>query len=227
VQRLRILSANLLNGGADPQAFRELVSRLAVDVAAVQELSPEQADSLAEVLPHGRLDGASDFTGMGIALRHPAHVERLSQGFRHFYAAQLDPREWPGLRAGLEVIGTHIWAPHEQPFWRTPPRRRLQIRTLESYLDSTPREARVLVGDFNSTPLWPVYRRLARRFRDAAAEVAGKVQKRPERTWAPWPGGPRLLRIDHAFVKGVTPEDFRVEHVPGSDHWAIVLDVSV
>jgi hypothetical protein len=42
--RLRILSANLLNGGADPEALCDLTRSLNVDVAAFQELSPEQAE---------------------------------------------------------------------------------------------------------------------------------------------------------------------------------------
>ena len=52
---LRILSANLASGGADPEAFAELVRRCEPDVVAVQELAPNQADALARLLPHGEL----------------------------------------------------------------------------------------------------------------------------------------------------------------------------
>jgi endonuclease/exonuclease/phosphatase family metal-dependent hydrolase len=50
---LRILSANLRNGGADPEAFADLVRETGAEVVAVQELAPAQADALARVLGHG------------------------------------------------------------------------------------------------------------------------------------------------------------------------------
>ena len=54
--RLRILTGNLANGAADPQAFADLVRSYRADVVAVQELVPEQAEALAEVMPYGVLD---------------------------------------------------------------------------------------------------------------------------------------------------------------------------
>ena len=84
----------------------------------------------------------------------------------------------------------------------------------------------MLVGDFNSTPLWPAYHRVCARMNDAALMVARRRGERPARTWGPWSGAPRLLRIDHGFVAGAEPEGFRVVEVPGSDHSAVVLDVT-
>jgi endonuclease/exonuclease/phosphatase family metal-dependent hydrolase len=40
-QNLRVMSANLMNGGADPDTLASLVESLAVDVLAVQEVSHE------------------------------------------------------------------------------------------------------------------------------------------------------------------------------------------
>ena len=37
---------------------------------------------------------------------------------------------------------------------------------------------------------------------------------------------PRVLRIDHAFVQALRVEEFRVERLAGSDHDAIVVDVT-
>ncbi len=86
--------------------------------------------------------------------------------------------------------------------------------------------ARVIVGDFNATPYWPWYRRMAAQFTDAAVAVADKTGDTPRSTWGPWPGAPRLLRIDHGFVRGLEPEAFEVLDVVGSDHSAIVMDLS-
>src|SRR5262245_11098290 len=64
-ERLRVLSANLWNGGADPNGFVDLVARVRADVVAVQELTPPQADALGRYMPHGVLEPAHDYNGMG------------------------------------------------------------------------------------------------------------------------------------------------------------------
>ena len=224
--RLRLISANLLNGGAAAQAFADLVTALGADVVAVQEIGPEQAAALTRALPYGSVQPARDHTGMGIALRHPGTMRCVPLGNGHASIAVLDPAHWPGAPAAIEVINVHISAPHLRPFWRTVRRRRDQLRRLSEYLDAVPRHARVLLGDLNATPLWPLYRRLASRLSDAAIEAARRRGVRSAPTWGPWPGGPRLARIDHALVHGVLVEDFQVVRIDGSDHSAIVLDVS-
>jgi len=98
---------------------------------------------------------------------------------------------------------------------------------LEAYLDSTPGRRRAVVGDFNATPLWPVYRRLATRLTDAAAHVARREGRRAPRTWGPSSRSPRILRIDHAFVNRLTVEGVRAVSVRGADHSALIVDLSV
>ena len=120
----------------------------------------------------------------------------------------------------------HVYAPHAD-YGLGLLRRRPQLRDLTRHLTESPRGARVMVGDFNSTPLWPVYRSVRSHMDDAAVAVAERRGERPARTWGPWHGAPRLLRIDHGFVAGAEPEAFRVVEVPGSDHSAVVLDVAL
>ncbi len=225
--RLRILSANLLNGRADPQELADLVRRLAVDVAALQELSPEQAEALAEVLPFGSLRPARDYNGMGIALRGPARESRVALPRRDALVAELGPEAWSELAAPVEIVNVHVTAPHARPAgWRTLAERRAQLRGLLAHLAATPeRTPQVVIGDFNATPLWPVYRRVALLRRDAARASAKRNGHRPRPTWGPGTRAPRVLRIDHAFVQGLRVEEFRVERIAGSDHDAIVVDV--
>ena len=220
--RIRVLTANLWNGGADPAGLAELVEAWAVDVACAQELGPDQAEALARVLPHGLLEPARDHSGMGIALRRPGALRRVELPGRDARVAELDPSHWPGLGESLEVISVHILGPHLLRRWR---QRRGQLHALECYLDRAPPRPRLLVGDLNATPLWPLYRRLARRLRDAPADVARRRGARPQRTWGPTPRSPRLLRIDHALAEGVHVEDARVVPLPGSDHSALVVDL--
>lgn len=223
---LRILSANLWNGRAHPEAFADLVVALGVDLVAVQELSPEQAEALATVMPHGELEPARDYCGMGVVAQRPLKVSRVAMPYRDARVAHLDEQHWPQLQGPLELLNVHIGAPHMlSPHVGLAIRPR-QMRELMRYLGTSQRDQRVLVGDLNATPLWPVYRRIASHLTDAAVTVARRRGRRVEPTWAPWHGAPRLIRIDHGFVAGVEVEDFRVVEVPGADHWAVVMDVA-
>ena len=146
--RLRVLSANLWRGRADPDALGRRIEELDVDVMAVQELSARQVGVISELLPHGKLEPTAECEGMGIALRHPGKVERLLLRHRDAQAAELVPGEWPGLSAPIELMNVHIQAPHGFPQWRSLARRRDQIRVLDTYLRNVPKR-RVVVGDFN------------------------------------------------------------------------------
>jgi endonuclease/exonuclease/phosphatase family metal-dependent hydrolase len=223
--RLRFLTANLWRGSADAAALARQVEELGVDVLAVQELGPDQARELAAVLPHGKLEPAEGWIGQGLALRRPGHVQSLPLPLREARVAQLSPTEWPGLARTVEVVNVHIHAPHSFPWWRTWPVRRGQVRSLVRYLDQAPPGARVVIGDFNATPIWPAYRRFARRLQDAARLHAAARGRLPARTWGPWAGAPRLLRIDHAFVGGLDVAEVRVVAVAGSDHSGLLVDL--
>ncbi len=223
---VRILSANLWNGAAEADAFARLASDLDADVVAVQELAPAQAEALADAFPYGLLEPRTDYNGGGLVLRHPAEVRPVPMGRRHGYGATLDPAAWPMLDAPLEVFGVHVFAPHAY-YGLGLPLRWPQMRDLTRRLDGAEGRSQVVVGDFNSTPSWPLYWRMRLRFADAALTVARRSGERPLRTWGPWHGAPRLLRIDHAFVRGGEPETFRRIEVPGSDHSAVLLDLAV
>jgi endonuclease/exonuclease/phosphatase family metal-dependent hydrolase len=199
------------------------VADLGADVVAVQELMAAQAEALAAVLPFGRLDPARDYRGMGIARRTPGVVTRLPLPRRDAYLTEV---ELPG-GATVEIVNIHVLAPHAGLPWQALAARRGQLRGLEAYLAGSPHRRRVLVGDFNATPLWPVYRRLTRGLRDGAWDPVRGNGGRPGRTWGPWPGAPRLLRIDHVLVNGVTVAAARVVDLPGSDHSALVVDLTL
>ncbi len=223
---LRILSANLWNGRADPDRFADLVLAQAADVVCVQELSPEQAEALASVMPHGALEPARDYSGMGIALRRTATLDRIAKPVRDVRLATLTPAHWPQLAQPLRILNVHLTAPHVvRPIFGLR-HRPGEVAALDAYLSARPSDQRVVVGDFNSTPLWPAYWRMRSHLTDAAVAVAERRGRRARATWGPWSSAPRLLRIDHGFVSGLTVEAFRVVDVSGSDHSAIVMDVA-
>jgi len=226
--QLRIVSGNLMNGRADPSAFADLVRSSGADVVVVQELAPEQARALADVFPHGRLEPGRDFKGMGIAARHPAHFDRLPLAYRDAWIARLEPARWPTLPHALEIVNVHIASPGlGARVWTRSRHRRAQTRGLLDYLERSPARRRAVLGDFNATPVWPLYRVIARRLEDLALRHAQNSGTKPARTWARWVDGPALLRIDHCFGSGVRVDDFRVVAIRGSDHSALVVDLSL
>ena len=225
--RLRVLSANLWNGRAHPDGFAALVERMRADVVAVQEIGPAQAAALRRALPHGVLDPAEDFTGMGIASRAPLPVRRLTLPRRDARVAEITLRSPDGGGVTIEVVNIHVEAPHNTPTWTTVARRRGQWRGLERHINANPHRPRLIVGDFNSTPLWPFYRRVAGHLQDAAVIHARRRGARAVRTWGPWHGSPRLLRIDHAFVQHLEIFDFEVVEVPDGDHSAVVVEIGI
>jgi endonuclease/exonuclease/phosphatase (EEP) superfamily protein YafD len=221
------VSANLWNGRADAQAFAEQIAQLDPDVVAVQELSNRQAHALRQAIPHGVLEPDDDFFGMGIGLRYPAHVWRLPSVYRDPRLTEIAVSAPDGAVDHVEIINVHVQAPHSPPLGSGWLNRRGQLRELERYLDAHPGRRRIIVGDFNSTPIWPWYRRLRDRFVDAAVAAAERNTHRPQPTWGPWPGSPRVLRIDHARVSGLVVDNFQVVPIRGGDHSALVVDLSL
>lgn len=222
---LRVMSANLKNGGADPDAFEELIERIEPDVVAVQELGFAQADVLARHLPFAKLEPARNHRGMGIALRWPGSIRFVPLRYRGLFVAEVDVPAAGPVPMPIEVVNAHLAAPHTVPLQRAFARRREQLAGLFHYLDATPAPSRLLVGDLNATTLWPAYRRLRRHFQDAVLQVARRERRRPDPTWGPWLRGRRFFRIDHALVSGLGVLDARVLPIRGSDHAALVVDV--
>ncbi len=227
----RILSANLKNGDADPDAFANLVASLSVDVLALQEVSFAQAEPLTELFDHGAIYPDDNYVGRGLLSRLPVCVERIPMSWGFVLTARLEACDWNHLSGPVEITNLHVAAPHI-----VRPRTGLalrwhQAREFDAYLEQADQgtqaaPARLMVGDFNSTPGWPWYHRMVSRFADAAVDLAAKAGTSTVPTWGPWPGGPKLLRIDHGFIRGLEVEAFEVLEIAGSDHSALVIDLS-
>jgi len=227
--RLRVVTANLRHGLAEPTAFAELVTKLAPDVVAVQELGAAQAEALGRTLPFGLLEPAplKNGTGMGLLLRRAGRIHRLPLPWVDGLFADVVAGEGGGEDDRIEVLNVHVTAPQVQPPWRTFARRRAQLHGIRRHLEASPRRRRLVVGDLNATPWWPFYRHLTGRLTDAAVEAARGNGHRPQATWGPWPFSPRLLRIDHVLIQGLDVLRVQVVRILGSDHSAVVADLVV
>jgi endonuclease/exonuclease/phosphatase (EEP) superfamily protein YafD len=217
---LRILTQNLFNGRAQPSSLAQALNEHSPNVVAVQELSRNCADVLADWATTSLLDPQDDTTGMGIAVRGSADLSRLDFPHRNPVRALLTGEQW-GFSTAIEIVNAHLTNPIARPLRHSRRLRRAEIANLENVLRYDPGlRTRVLVGDLNSSPVWPIYRRLA-----AVAIDAARVAGTASRTWGPTPSSPRLLRIDHAFVQGGHAVAARLIHVSGSDHRGLLVDV--
>ena len=221
---IRVFSGNLWLGRAEPEALVELIRRYQIDVFAAQELGHAAAEAVSSELGYGCLEPHETFHGMGIAMRHPGRYERVPMTYRDARRVVLDPKDWLGLERPVDLINVHFQAPHAIHPFPSVRVRHEQARALEAFVASNPSDARLVVGDYNATPAWPLYRRMARLFEDGAIQSARKEGRRVEPTWGHRPGSRRLIRIDHAMVRGIDVQGFRVVEIPGSDHSGILFD---
>lgn len=223
---IRILTANLGNGRADAAALIALIAHLQVDVVCVQELRPRLATALSQALPHGQLGTHRYHRELGIACRYEAAVVQFPLPKRPGWVARLSPAHWPQLRTPIDIVNVHMMAPHMWPYTHSLALRRGQLSGLLRFLAQDPDIPRAILGDFNASPLWPVYRRLASRFTDAAVAVAGG-HGRPHPTWPHLPalGLKGLIRIDHCFLSRLLALDVQVVPILGSDHLGLCVDV--
>lgn len=225
MERLRIMTANLWATRVDADAFAEQVRHYDPDVVATQELGPTAARLISDLYPYGELHPAEDFTGMGLVLARPGKVTRLDLPHKGGLIARLEPADWPAIGEPLEIMNMHFAAPGPRRIPSSLGARRAQWSGFETYLNQADDLPRIVLGDMNSTPLWPLYRKLAGRFVDAARTVAKRFGRFPRRTWGPTSASPRLLRIDHVFTDRVQVSDLWVVPIPGSDHSGIIFDL--
>ncbi|HEX8632460.1 MAG TPA: endonuclease/exonuclease/phosphatase family protein [Catenuloplanes sp.] len=221
---LRVLTANLLVGGADAAALVTLVREHRVDLLAVQEFTAAagtalQSAGLTGLLPHRQLNPEDGTTGSGLYSRLPLRdggVRRNGGGFTQAYATV----EVPGGPAVL-VESVHPLAPYA-------------VSVLDDWradLDAQPRATaggpvRLLLGDFNATlDHAPLRRLIASGYVDAADTVGAGLTG----TWGPYDGDliPPVT-IDHVLVdRRVTVQQVRVFPLAGSDHRPVLAALTL
>lgn len=214
-----VMSANLLQGEADPYAVVEAVSEHGVDVLVLNEVTPGavaimDSSGLSELLPHraGRpLDGVE---GTMLLSSYPLSGERaLATGFE---ACAVD----------LDVDGTAVRALAVHP--RAPIDDAAHWRADLAVVSEEAGAADLVLGDFNTTLDHS-------RFGDVLGDRLRDAVEATNSGWLPtWPingtwilPGP-LVQIDHVLTGGalaaLTAE--RIE-VDGTDHAFVVADVAL
>lgn len=217
---LSLMTANLRYGMGDARAVMALTRTHDVDVLSVQELTPAAVARLAAAgatarFPYRVLEPRRGAGGSGLYSRFPLHRLREAPTTHAMPEAWL---ELPGV-AALLVKDVH-----------TRPPLRGFVGVWQHELRSLPRAAadgslRLLLGDFNATLDQRDLRALIDSGYADAANAAGiglhgtfVVRNHPTLT----------IAIDHALVdRRMRVTAAEVEALPGSDHRALLVRVSV
>ncbi|MFF5076177.1 endonuclease/exonuclease/phosphatase family protein [Actinoplanes sp. NPDC000266] len=219
---LTVLSANMLKGGADPEAIVRRVRDEDAGVLALQEFTAAGQAALAkaglgELMPYASIapQRASDpfgTTGSAVYSRFPLTGSgfRLNYGgFQQAYATVTVPGAKP-----VVVESVHPAAPHSLDVlgdWRRD-------------LKDQPGPGRILAGDFNATLDHKELRDLiGRGYRDAAATMGKGLVP----SWGPYGDRPiPPITIDHVLVdRTIGISRYAGYGLPGSDHRMILAAV--
>jgi endonuclease/exonuclease/phosphatase family metal-dependent hydrolase len=147
---------------------------------------------------------------------------------RDGWVAALSPRHWAELPFDMEVVNVHISAPHLWPYFPHPIRRQAQLAALLADRRQSADIPHAILGDFNSSPAWPVYKKMAARYVDGALQGGnGELGNRGSWPSLPWMGVGGLLRIDHCFLWKLTAERARFVPIRGSDHLGLIVDIAI
>lgn len=216
---LTVATINLAYGHADADAVARLVEDHAVDVLAVEELTPAAVEALRdagidEVMPYSVLAPERGYTGTGLwsrlPLEQPATVNALSS---RAVSAAVD--------VGDESVDVYAIHP-EAPALRSHPRWSADLDRLASLLGEQTGGV-IVAGDFNTTRDHEAFRRIeALGYADAADQAgAGFLPTFPEGSAI----GP-LVAIDHVVTRDVdfVARTVTTVSIPGTDHRALVVE---
>lgn len=214
---LTVLTANLWEGRGDPDALLRLAREQAVDVVALQEVTPASLDALraagfddaypyAVEAPSDRWNGAALLSRL--PLRDPLVTQR-GDLLRTEAVVTLDPDDPDGDPA---VVSVHVhapWPPHPRPWLE-------QLDELRDNLRGRERPV-VVAGDFNATLDHKPFRDvLGDGVRDAVIDT-GAWWTRTYRSTLP------AIWIDRVVVRGLVGLASSTHPLPGSDHRAVVV----
>src|ERR1700694_3767608 len=223
---VRVMSANLRYGRADPDALVRL-ARQHADILAVQELTPDLADRLSaagldDTFPFHALRDREGPAGVGIWSRYPISRSSVDESF--WLGLLTAHVRIPDVKAETTIVVTHLDAPWPNPLsgWRADLDR--LSATLQQIARTAGDDSVVLAGDLHSTPDIREFRRVLRGgYQDAAEQAgAGLTRTHPADIWLP-----PLFAVDHILTRGCTATAVRTMSIPGSDHRALVAEVQI
>jgi endonuclease/exonuclease/phosphatase (EEP) superfamily protein YafD len=222
--QLRVISANLYEGRADPSALVRSAGERA-DVFVTQELTPQEAGRLSAagldaIFPYRWLDPRDEASGVGLWSRSPLRDARRIGGYRFaLLSAQV---EVPGTATAPTVVAAHIPAPWPIDGWlreldRLP-------ATLLEVAEQTSGGSTIVAADLNSTTDMRPFRDLLRNgYQDAAEQSGAGLQP----TFPANQGLPPVVAVDHVLTRNCTAASLRTFAIPGSDHRGLAATITL
>ena len=221
---IRVLTANLKEGAADPEALVD-IARADADVMVVQELTVELAGKLKGLeadFPYRVVDARPSASGVGIWSRYPITQGSRDPGYElGVVTAALDV---PGASSAVTVLAVHLVGPLPQPIdgWR----REIAAlpRTLAAAARTAGAGAAIVAGDLNATEDMQPFRNLLHDGFQSAAEQAGAGLVR---TFPSDRSVPAVIGIDHILTLNSSARELRTVRIPGSDHLGLIATILV
>lgn len=224
---IRVLTANIYLGQADPDQLVERARAENADVVALQELTPEAVERLSAAgmdttFPYHSLDARPYASGVGLWSRFPITSARNIPGFE---LAMVSARiAVDGVRADPTIVVAHVSGPWPQPVddWR---RDMTKLPATMAEMSAASQGGCVVVaGDFNATYDMRAFRDLLTGgYRDGAEQAgAGFTPTYPANTSLP-----PLIAIDHVITNRCAATSARVVPLTGSDHRALLSTIEV
>ncbi|MBE1874397.1 endonuclease/exonuclease/phosphatase family protein [Myceligenerans pegani] len=227
---LRVMTVNVLYGSANAEWIVETVRAEGVEILAVQELTPEFGEALAdaglgELLPHQVTGKVETGSPAGSGLYSALELTEQEGGESSTFAMPSAVVDAGGLDVRIRNIHPVPPMPGNIATWKRELREIRQVARSDTM-------AQIMLGDFNATHDHASFRDvLGDRFRDAWRETGAGL----ERTW---PEGktlpvldtqiPALIAVDHVVVESsMGVADVRSRIVPGADHRAVLSTIVV
>lgn len=220
---LTVLSLNAEYGEADPGAVMRLIRSHRPDVVVFVEMTAAKLTALDEaglttLLPNrtaGMVDDGS--RGSIILSKYPVTtVDGDSDLGPYDLQSPVAEVKAPGDQVLVHAVHTYPPLADGASQWRP------QLNKLGDWQRAQTAQHIIMAGDFNAGVTHPAFRQLARGMVDAYPSLHGSLHP----SW-PYEGPlPPFVQIDHVLTKGFVPKTAKIDKVPGTDHAAIVTQLS-
>ncbi|WP_338870168.1 endonuclease/exonuclease/phosphatase family protein [Spirosoma sp. SC4-14] len=220
---VRVLHANVLYSREEYRTTVAMVTRQNPDLYVLQEMTPDPirfvTSQLRTEYPYWFACRSKQQVWTLVGSRTRFRVEKALALQQHIISLTTQIR---GKKMALVTVHPHTPV---IPSWFRERNTQLTRAAHETRTGSRPT---VLIGDFNISPFSPIYKTIFQA-ENSTAEKGALVAARTKKTQPTWPRffPPMMIPIDHAFVNaGFKPQLFRTLYQPGSDHRAIVVDLT-
>jgi len=215
----RIATVNVHTANPRHDLVEAFLRREVPDVILLIEVDARwltQLAALTNVWPHTIQAPRDDNFGIALFSRHPLSQARM---------IGLGEAGLPSIEAEVQIDGQPVWILGTHPL---PPSSARNARWRDVQLEHAAAHAasrsgsKLLLGDLNTTPWSPVFRRLLAR--------SGLIDTLRGRGYQPtWPGHfvPLWIPLDHCLVSpDLTVLDRRIGPHLGSDHRPVIVDLA-